>query len=235
MIAAAFGLLFAGAGVGLHLDQYGGLQLEDATEVVDAIARAIEHETGTKPVLDDPLAPACTSDDRCLAAIRDRTKADDVVFVVVFGAPTKLRLIAERAASARSGGEKKIELDVPRDRSAWTSPLERVAHQLFPEGKTLPAQPPIALEATPKPSGGLRTTPIIAFAGGGVALATGIAFGIVSHNARTEIETTELSDSDYDSTLHRMRATGLVADILFGVAAACVIAGVVLLMSGDEH
>jgi hypothetical protein len=234
MLAPLVGLLLLGAGVGVHLEQYSGLQLEDASRVLDALAHAIEKRTGVRPALDDPLWPSCQAADRCLPAIRIRTHAEDVVFVTMFGAPKKLRLIADRDP-APADSALRIELDLPRDETAWSEPLDKVASVLFPEARAPPANAANAADAKaaeiarPPPEVGLeryrRTW--VALGAGALSLGVGIGFGIVSHNARRDIETIYMSNPDYESSLHRMRATGLVANILFGVAAACVIAGVV--------
>jgi hypothetical protein len=223
------GLLLTASGVGVHLEDVGELPLEDAARLAQSLAQAIEKRTGQRSVVDDPLWPACQTGDRCTAAIRDRTQTNDIVFVRLFAAPLKIRLIAERVAPKAE--PRRTEVDLPKSDRAWSSALEPAAAALFPEGAAaLKAAIDTHTTTTPavKPESGPASW--ILLGAGGVALGTGVGLGIVSRRARTAIQSEDLDDAAYGSAVTRMQVTAIAADILFLAAAACIVASLVLTM-----
>jgi hypothetical protein len=233
-LAWALSLALLGSGVGVHLEEIGELPLEEGSELARELGRAVERRTGEHFVLDDPLWPPCQSADRCLAAIRDRTRANDLVLVKVYGAPTKIRLIAERLELGAISGQR-VELNVPRAREQWTPTLDEAALALFPKAPIAKREDDAARAATaPPPQEEERWplwVPYAVLGTGALALAAGAAFGLSSSSARDRAETVELSDEEYARTIDRMRAHGLAANILFGTAAAGLGAGLALLIA----
>src|SRR5687768_6087322 len=132
MLAVSLGLLLVGSGVSIHLEELGEMPLEQASSFADGLAEAIEARTARRAVLDDPLWPECRDADRCVDAIRARTKTDDVVLLRLYSGPTKIRLYAERL-SLDGLRDARIEENVPKEHAEWGPPIDKVAAQLFPE------------------------------------------------------------------------------------------------------
>lgn len=222
-------------GVGIHLDEIGGLSLDDATSLAQSLGEAIERRTGIRPVLDDPLWPACQTDDRCLPAVRDRTRADHLVFIKVFGAPTKIRMIAERLPSADPGSVR-FETDLPRGAASWSPLLDGAAERLFPDIDRGDAQPAVAETAAIVQDDGASSDllwPLSALGASAALLGVGAAFGVSSLRARNAIETQPLSDDAYEDELSRMRSHGRVANVLFGTAGVALVVSIVLFVVSD--
>src|SRR5215468_265958 len=94
MIAAALGLIFTGATIGIHVDELKGVTLETSVQVTRAIARSIEAHTPYSARIDDPDWPMCSGEESCIASVRARLQADGVLIVRLLGSPTLLRVVA---------------------------------------------------------------------------------------------------------------------------------------------
>ncbi|MBK6683772.1 MAG: hypothetical protein IPG45_04810 [Deltaproteobacteria bacterium] len=231
-MVAGLTLLLLGAGVGLHLEQVAELSLEDATAVAIQLGQALEPRVGGPANLDDPLWPECGRGDRCADEVRQRTGAAELVYLRVLGGPTKIRVIAERLQPGQP--HPPITRTLPRDQPSWAQELAELATALYPE--VLPAPPPepalVALPPAPAPAAN-RWVPLVPI-GVGVALAgVGVGFGLSSRSARDTLETTSLSDEEYQQGLSTMQTHGLVANLLLGTAVVAVAAGVVLWITAD--
>lgn len=233
MLAACLGLLLVGSGVSLHLDEHAELPLEEATDLADGLARAIEARTNRRVILDDPLWPDCRQADRCLDAIRARTDTDDVVLLRLYSGPTKIRLIAERLSldSLRDG---RLEKNIPKEAGeARSDALVEVALSLFPESPA-PTTSTQLIEGAPEEEQGTGVLAVLGWTSIGVAgasLAVATGFGISSRLIREDL----LSDSPpvddaYTSAFGRLRTHTRVANALFITGAATLVAGGVLLL-----
>jgi hypothetical protein len=221
------GLLALGAGVGLHLDQFAELSLEEASRVSLRLGEHLELRAGGQAVLDDPVWPECTRADRCLDDLRSRTQAKELVFLRVFGGPTKIRLIAERLEP--NGKSTTAQRNLPRDREPWPEELASLALELYPtplarEGEEL-VQAPIGRSVEADTGSYYPLIPI----GAALVLAgVGVGFGLSSASASDRIMSVQLGNEEYESELTRSEDHRVVAFVLFGSALVAVITGVIL-------
>src|SRR4029077_1796837 len=115
------------------LEESEELSIETAMQIAEGLGRAIETRSGLSPVIDDPVWGVCRAAARCLPEVRARTGAGDIVLVKLFGAPKKVRLIAQRFPLGRAP-DPRFEINVPIEREGWTEPLEAAARALFAQG-----------------------------------------------------------------------------------------------------
>lgn len=115
----------------------------------------------------------------------------------------------------------------------WRTPLASLAQALFPEphprvhpelvGPELPASPPVrrSLFARLLPWGSIGV--------GAAAGVAGVFLGSSSESARSEVRSSFHFPAELDALEGRARSSAIAADVLFGVAAVGVAAGIVLL------
>lgn len=225
-------LLLLGAGVGLHLEQVAELSLEDATALAVELGQALEPRVGGAAVLDDPLWPDCGRRDRCAEEVRQRTSAEELVYLRVLGGPTKIRLIAERLQPGQA--HPPLTRTLPRDRTGWASELAELATTLYPEVLPAPPQDPglVAIPPAPAPQSNLLV-PLVPIGVGVVLASVGVGFGLSSRSTRETLETTSLPDAEYQEGLSKMRTHGLAANLLLSTAVVAVAAGVVLWLTAE--
>lgn len=219
-------MLLVSAVVGLRIDDVAELPLERAVELATAIGRAIEQDGGGSFVVDDPSWSRCTEADRCLGELRART-GPSLVLLRLYAGLTQIRVDAERPdPSGRSA-----TLDVPLDPSRWPQAVHPLVHALFPElDHRAPAEVLLVAAPPPGPAAEVRALPWV-IAGAGVALLmVGVVCGVVSRNARSEVETVEHAPPDIAQLSSTTKTYGLAADLLFGGAGlAALLSGAMLL------
>ncbi len=222
-----------------------GVSAAESSAILKTLSEAIAARVDAEVIVVDAAALGCPSDQRCSEKIRERTNADQIVFVRMIGIPATIRFIAE--VETKSGGSSAASGDVSREPSARMPAIEKIVDALFPETpepeppKTEPPKtgppktgPPIA-EPTivprpvepPKPEPHGHTISWVLFGGGAAMIATGIAFGLENRSARNEGETTS-DPMRVDDLKTKALYTGLIADIAFGLAAIAVATGALL-------
>lgn len=234
LLVAFSAISAAGAGVGLRLQEAGELPYEDATRLVAELGRALEDACGRPVAIDDPIWSRCSGDEQCIAQIRERTRAGDVVLVRVFGSLTIARVVTERFVDGEKA-PRRAEIDVPRDASAWRERLEELADLVCPASeKTKIVQSPVIekIETTPPAQPFFdRALPWMILGAGALAAAAGVGFGISSSNARSDSQNPAISQAEFEELADRTQAHAIAADVLFVAAAAGVAAGIVLFAS----
>lgn len=235
-------LLFAQ--VAVHVEDARGLEDTDRDQLLQVFGESIKELVGSQPVISrDP----CTSAEKCQEEVKKKTGAREVVHLRLIGVPSRIRVVAERE-SERGGPMRRAQADLTREQSSWRGSLDGVALVLFPSGdrpppiaaapkdptppieQTITANPIVDPIAPPPEDEGPNYLPWVAFGGSAVALGLGAFFGVRANNARSDGETnphttqevSELQDSAYNN--------GLAANVLFGVAAVGVVAGVMTLV-----
>ncbi len=232
----------------VHVESARGIEETDRVFLISQIQDAVERATTIRPVVDDPPPGGCASPDRCIGDIKTRTNADVVLFVRLIGAPSRLRIGAERTPAAE-GSAGNTTIDLTRDRSTWGPPIDGLAVSLFPDAATFrtPPPPPPAVAATP-PTQDVVTSPAIDDEGGDLTVAgwamvgvglvvAGVAtgLGVLSQNARDEHETDVMnnvmrSTSEVDDLEAQAQGLGWGANVGWGVGGAAVATGIILLV-----
>jgi hypothetical protein len=225
----ALGLALAAADVGIRVEEHEELSLETALHLSESLGRAIEARSGRTFVIDDFVWERCRAEDRCLNEARARTGAADIVLVKMFGAPKKIRLIAQRFGKEAT----RAEINVPIESNAWGAPLEEVARLLFPNDRRVEPKKPeeaavVPLKPLPPPDE-VSHAPWVLIGAGATALIVGSVFGVSSRMARHSAENEALSDLEFADSRDRIKAHGWTANILWPVGLLSAGAGAYLL------
>lgn len=223
-------LILIRADVVVHLEEAGEVSIEEALAVCESLGAAITSRIGEPPQIEDVLWSSCDRSDRCISEIRARTSASRIVMVRVFGAPTALRVIAERFDTAASA--RRETFDLPRDRAAWRALIAQAAEKLFPEPP--PARAAVAVVAPPLVDDPARVAPYVLLGGTAIAAAFAIGFGLSNNDARSEIEQAGIvrADRDYQTIADRQYTHGLIANIAIGAAATTAVAAAISWLTG---
>jgi hypothetical protein len=234
MLAVSLGLLLVGSGTGVHLEEHGEMQLQEAASFAGRLTDAIEARTARRAVLDDPLWPECKDANRCVDAIRARTKTEDVVLLRLYAGPTKIRLIAERL-SLDGLRDARIEENVPRDANGWNAPIEGLAERLFPEPPRPEETVAERVVTTPPPDeapGFFDVAPWVVLGTGAAALIASGGFALSWKSARDEV-TRDPSQEEFDAAFDRIRTHGRLANGFLIGGLVGIATGGVLLMFAD--
>ena len=225
MIAA-----LASENVALVLVEAEGVESDAATALLRELADAISSLTGFSTVTDDPLWSACAEEASCVADVGAHAKAKNVVLAKIYGARTKVLLIADLHRLGPDGIERgpSAQATLSVDQQAWSRELSAVAHTLFPGTSSVSVSLPKEEPKLPEPEGP-TIAPWILFGASAVALGAGIGFGVSSASARDELMMGAHFDDEIDRLTGRMKTHALVANVMYGVAGAGAIAGIVLL------
>lgn len=231
MFAWALAFALVGADVGLRVEEHEDLPLETALRLAESLGRAIEQRTGRSFVIDDFVWEPCRAEDRCLGEARARTGAKDVILMKLFGAPKKIRVIAQRFGLEATRSEANVPIEV----NAWGVPLEEMARLLFPndrkpEPKKVEEPPLVPVKTEPLPPQP-SIAPWVLLGAGATALVVGSVFGVSSRLARNTAEGEPLSDMQFADERDRLKAHGWAANILWPVGALTAGAGAYLLFS----
>lgn len=230
----AIALTLAGATVGIRLEESEELSIEEAMQITEAFGRAIEARSGLTPVIDDPVWGVCRAADRCLSEVRSRTGANDVVLVRLFGAPKKVRLVAQKFRLGMPP-DQRYEINVPIEREAWNAPLEEAARNMFEPKVELKARvepPKLELHKDPPPIAPASETsiaPWVLIGAGATALIAGSVLGLSSRSARGAVETEPHTDAEVEELTDRLKVHGWTANVLFSVSVLSVAGGAALL------
>lgn len=246
-----------GTTITVRVEDAPGMSPSDVTEVSRAFADALQTRTGASPKIDLFSDAPCDSEDRCTDAIKERTGADEIVFVKLLGALTKIRFLAE-AVTLESGSRRSAQADLSKDKETWASSFEGLAILLFPNAQQ--AEPPkVATEATtapgqpeltvaPKASPQTEAPPeMVAVSPAadegdpvpwiilGTSVAVGIAatvLGVAAQDARDTIEGPEyltLTPDEISSKTDLAKNGGLAANIMWGLSGVGIVTSVLML------
>jgi hypothetical protein len=231
----AIALTLAGATVGIRLEESEELSIQSAMQIAEAFGRAIEARSGLSPVIDDPVWGVCRATDRCLTEVRARTGARDIVLLKLFGAPKKVRLIAQRFPLG-APPDARFEINVPIEREAWAAPLEEAARAMFAAGLKEPPKlaaqsPQVTAQEHPPPikSSEGSIAPWVLLGAGATALVVGSVFGASSRSARSAVEGEPHTDGEVEVLTDRLKRHGWTANVLFTVSVLSAGGGLALL------
>lgn len=196
-------VLLVAAQISLELDVGLGVEAGLATSCREELAQALARQTGEEVI----VGPNITG--------RSTIKAS------VFGAPRRLRLLAERL-DAGAAPVRRADVEIPRGVELRPY-LDNVALRLFPEMRPKPTVPPPVVEADP---GGVDAAPILLVIGG-AAVAAGLVLGGLSLSARAELGTPDVEDLAAVASERRTYAVG--AGIALSLGVVMVLGGIVAL------
>lgn len=196
-------MLLLAAQLSLDLEVGLGVEASLATHCREELAQALARHTGEAVVVEPG------------AAVRSSVNAS------LFGAPRRLRLLAERLDTGATL-VRRVDVEIPRD-VPLRPYLDNVALRLFPEVRPKPAVPPPVVEADP---GGVGAGPIL-LAIGGAVVATGVVLGGLSLVARAELGAPDVVDLAAVASERRAYAVG--AGIALSLGVALVLGGVLAL------
>ncbi|MBI2374402.1 MAG: hypothetical protein HYV07_10445 [Deltaproteobacteria bacterium] len=215
------------AAVGLHLIPGGDLLPDESNRLRTSLAAAVEGAAGLKVELAAELA--CKNDKECVTELLGRPSLSEVVIAKAVKGPRRIRVVASRH---RVGVMFPVELsaDLPVD-GDWEASVKLLAESLFPPAQGVAANPAL-LESTPGEDEGIGIgLPVwIAY---GVALAAGgtaLGFGIANQSAQSRLEAHDYTSAEYHDLVSDMRTDGRIANVMFGVFAAGLATGAVLLL-----
>ncbi|MFO0724130.1 MAG: hypothetical protein U1E65_10130 [Myxococcota bacterium] len=219
MLIPALAMMVVVTPVGVEIDEIGELSREDATSLVDELARAIGRVSGRDALwIESPALPCRNAMTRCV----ERDRAGLLLHVRAFAGLRFLRLEVEREGPDPA----KSTLDLPRDPDLWPTHLEALIRTLVPklekpEPALVAAPPPLV----PEPPS--LIPPLSLFAAGAVAAAIGIGFGISSLEARNHASSPLSPDLDvvYQREADRAQSHAVVADVSWAIAGAAALGG----------
>lgn len=244
----SLGLILAASTVAVHAEESRDLPPDDVRALLGMLSSAIQRRTEQAPVV-QPFAGGspCTDRSRCLLEVLHATGAREVVPVRILAVPSRIRVIAE-LRNARLDVLRRAQVDLAREPSQWPASLDAMALALFPANSPPSLTPALdaAPEARPRVAPPLLEPDLVAeseveprrwpwwlVGGGAVAGGVAIALGVENASARDEGERSPLPPARVEALQDTTRATGLGANILFGVAATSIITGAVFLVLGD--
>jgi len=220
VLAAIVGLLLAAARVGLDVERASEIDPAELVAIVDALGRAVEARAGLVAVARPLDAPPCAGE-QCVAELREKMNADDIIRIELFGGLTRVRLIAKHFSPRRTA-PLEGQVDLSRgDRERWREPLIELSRTLFPEVRAQAGAPPPPLEHS-------HIAPLAVLFGAGLAAGVGIGFGVASQSARNGLEP-GLASAQVEELEDRANRNARLANILFGAAAAGLLASVLML------
>ncbi len=209
---------------GVHLEESADLPLADATQVLHALIDVLAPRAGGRPVLNDPLWPACRQEDRCISEIEARLAADELVMVRLFAGPSRIRVVAERIP--REGSPIRAALNLPRESAEWGPALAELAIQLYP----VPLPDPLReKKQVVSEAPDHQPWPWVVFGVGTAGLIVGSGLGLSSADAARDLRNDPMQAALLSSRLERMHDHGLAANVLIGTGAVCAVAGLLWL------
>jgi hypothetical protein len=189
-VSPLFTALAIQGAIGVHVETHEDVASEETIRIAHTFAAALTEASGAEAIVDDALFAACGDDDRsCTTELIAHLGVESLVLVRLYGARTKLLLLAERLdRGVFTSTRAEAELDRVR---GIDPPLRALAKKLYPthlERRTakelIPIQRPIAAE---RPAA-LRIVPWATLGASAVAFAAGLGFGIASANARRDLQ-----------------------------------------------
>lgn len=224
-VLPALSLLVVGSVVALHLEESEGVTAAETELLIGTLA---ETWSASHQVVDSrKIQLTCPTVQRCGIEIVARTGATQVIYLRIFGIPSKIRLIAESAGISRGSAT----VDLPRDQYPWKIALEKFAAELIPAPAPQPA--PIAKQPTPALVAPIeiqdtRTYSIGPYIAIGAGAAFGIAAVVVGLENRSAVREGEMSSDParVEALRGTVSDTGLAANLLIGAAITSAIGGV---------
>jgi len=234
------GLLAIGATVAIHAEESRDLDEPAVAALLANLASAVEDRTGSAPAVQpyDATMPCAES---CVLEIAARAGARELVSVRILAVPSKIRVIAElRDRDLRV--LRRAQVDLAHEQAQWPSSLEAVALALFPmtarqQNSSGEPRAKRGLDLDPRADvvsnddDASRRWPWWLVGGGALAGGVAIVLGVENKNARDEGTQPGVSPARVEELRDVTHATGLGANVLFGVAATSLITGAILLIA----
>jgi hypothetical protein len=219
------GLLLIGATVGVSVDEVRDVEPAVTDRIVETLARHISAHSGRAVVRDTMLWSSCTRDDRCIDAVRSRTKTDDIAFVQIFGGVRRVRVRVDHIEGNGRLRSARATLPLGED---FGPPLLEVVRRTFDPGVAPPPPPPPVVTAPPPE----RTTWPIWLAAGVTVAASGaaIGFGVSANSASSELNGRITRPAEYDALSDRAGTHGTISNVAWISAAVAAGATLTLLV-----
>lgn len=240
LLAYGIALLAPASPVGIHVKESEEVDARSALTIARTMGDSITRETGLDCTVDDTVWSQCSDTPSCVADVAARTGAIDVVLLRLYGARTKVLVVAERF-TPRAEAPLRVEESMPRDEEKWRGALEAIARKLFAGSK--PVTPPLGDVAPEDPVSSARSTAYredgggpwvwLSFGAGLTALGVGIALGVSSRDARSTLREGAHTDQEIDALSGRAKHHALAANVLFSAAAIAVVSGAILWWAED--
>jgi hypothetical protein len=221
-------------GIALLLVEAEGLDSDASSDLLRDLGVAISTVTGNTARVDDSVWSTCSDESTCVFDAGARMNADHVVLAKIYGARTKVLLIAElfRLEDGIVPGPQ-AQATLAFDQRPWDRELTNLARTLFAETATitakLPPRDPL-LPPAPIDDGPPLVAPIVLYGASAVALGLAIGFGVSSASAHDRLMTGAHFDSEIDSLESRMKTHSIVANVMYGTAGASAIAATAILI-----
>ncbi len=228
------GLLLIGATVGVSVDEVRDVEPAVTDRIVETLAQHITAHSGRSVVRDTMLWSACTRDDRCITAVRSRTKTDDIAFVQIFGGVRRVRVRVDHIEGNGRLRSARATLPLGED---FGPPLLEVVRRTFDAGVAPPPPPPPPPVVTAPPPE--RTTWPIWLAAGVTVAATGtaIGFGVSANSASSELNGRITRPAEYDALRDRADTHGAISNVAWisaAVAAGATLTLIVLELANPD-
>jgi hypothetical protein len=159
--------------------------------------------------------------------------ADPGEHTVEIEAPGYLK--ASASVKLEPGAKESVTLDLKRDPFATAAPKAETAPAAMPSTQTVaPASPALAVSSSSEPdSGTSRILSYVSYGVGAAGLAVGIGFGRAAMQDETDLATrcpNKVCPESVEDDLDSAKTKGMISTIGFGVGAAGVALGTVLLV-----
>lgn len=207
--------------VGVHVGAARAVPLSEADAVARAIGVAVERHSGRRVEVDRPDWEQCGAPGPCVATVRARLRADEVLLLSVVGGP--LQLFVRAQLVGEDGAPKEASAKVPREDAEQPEAWLELASTLFAAREV--TAPPVALTTTATPA---SPYPWIAGGVGAAALGGGIVFGALTRSTVSDIEDRAHTPERRAELDSRASTQAAVANVCFGVAVTAGITALVL-------
>ncbi|MBI4819262.1 MAG: hypothetical protein HY791_23525 [Deltaproteobacteria bacterium] len=209
--------------VTIHVSETSDLASDEAKSIVSELSAALTSRLDEAPVLDSDWSKCAPSAQNAEAVAR-RTGATEVVFLELYDAPSRIRVVASRIASEGSA-PLVAETDTPRGLSH--PELVKIAERLFPTMRSsseLSMSTSVSSREAPS-----RLGPVTVLVAGGVALGAGLWFGAKSVSARDELAGGGVPTDRIRPLVDEANGNALLGNVLFTTAGALAVGALVWL------
>jgi hypothetical protein len=226
------GLLIFGAassGVAVLLEPLGELAPELSEQLVSDLSKAIEKRSGSRVVIDEASGP-CLDPNGCIAAVRSRTAAEEVLWLRLFAGPLSIRIAAERTAAGESTATARIEADLPKSRASWQVPLVEMVGKIVPPARSVMFADNAPVIRSGEPIHRRTLTPWLVMLGGAAAIGLGAVLATASSHAAEQLPKT-IDPASFRDLRSQSGTEGDLSSLFYGLGAAGAAAGLVILFA----